>query len=75
MFIAYSDKKISEIYLQNKSPILVNILQLKIGDTKYISIEKRNDEYKSMLIRKLLLTAFLFSFVLFVYWRSGKIFA
>lgn len=75
MFIAYSDKQTSEIYLKSKSPIFVNILQIKIGDTKYISLEKRNNEYKGMLTRKLLLTSFLFSFVLFVYWRTGKIFA
>ncbi len=73
-FIAYSDKQTAEIYLQKKSPIFINILQIKVGDTKYISIEKRNKEYKSMLTRKLLLTVFLFSFILFVYLRIGKIF-
>lgn len=73
-FIAYSDKETADKYSRGISPMFVNTLQLKIGDTKYISIEKRNNEYKGMLTRKLLLTIFLFSFVLFVYFRTGKIF-
>lgn len=73
-FIAYSDKKTADKYLQESAPIFVNILQLKIGETEFISIDKRNNEYRGMLVRKLLLTIFLLSFVIIIYFRTGRIF-
>jgi len=73
-YIAYSDKKTADLYSKDKKPFHINILQLQIGDTKYISTEKFNEAYKNKLIRNTLISAFLFLVILFTYIKTGKIF-
>ena len=72
-FIAYSDKATTDAYKEKKT-IYINVLQLQVGSKKYISIEKINEEHKNKLIRKILISTFLFLFVLITYLRTGKLF-
>ena len=73
-FIAYSDNITVDTYRKSKKPIFINALQLQVGNKKYISIDKANEEYKSKLIRHIFLTTFLFLIILIPHLSTGKIF-
>ncbi len=73
-FIAYSNRKTAELYRISKEPIHINLLQVQVGDKKYISVERINAGYRDKVIRNIFLWVFFFGFVLIRYLLTGKIF-
>jgi hypothetical protein len=73
-FVAYSNRKTAELYKKSKEPIHINLLQVQVGDKKYISVEGINAEYRNKITRNLLIWMLLFGFVLIKYLFTGKVF-
>ncbi len=73
-FIAYSDKKAAELYKKSKDPISINLLQIQVGNRKYISVEGINAGYRYKIARNVLGWMLLFAFVMIRYLLTGKIF-
>jgi hypothetical protein len=73
-FIAYSTRKTAELYRISKEPIQIDLLQVQVGDKKYISVEGINAGYRYKVIRNILGWMLVFGFVLIRYLLTGKIF-
>lgn len=73
-FIAYSNKQTVELYKKSEKPIHISLLQVEVGDKKYISTEGINAAYRDKVIRNILGWIFVFGFVIIRYLITGKIF-
>lgn len=73
-FIAYSDQKTAALYRKSKTPIFIDLLQVQVGDKKYISVEGINESYRHKFISNLIVGIFLLGYLTIRYLRTGKIF-
>ncbi len=73
-FIAYSNKKTVELYKKSSEPIHINLLQIQVGDRKYISVEGINAGYRYRVMRNILGWMFVFGFVIIRFLLTRKIF-
>jgi hypothetical protein len=73
-FIAYSDQKTAALYRKSKTPIFIDLLQVQVGDKKYISVENINESHRNKFISNLVVGIFLLAFLTIRFLRTGKIF-
>lgn len=73
-FIAYSDQETVTLYKKSKTPIFIDLLQVQVGDKKYISVDGMNEGFRHKFISNLIVGIFLLGYLTIRYWRFGKIF-